>query len=277
MAHRVAILLFLVSLSCAAPSPVDPPAQQTAPQLPDLGRPDAPLTEAEKKLDTAHALRLAADELAHRENRIEHVIALLRYHWPSAHESAELNVLLAEAHSRVLERLDLGRKEDREPHRRHREAGKVHADAALHADPNRGDAHYWKGAVLLHTAEAESSYGRMKEGLQEMLSAEKLDPRVDHGGPDRMIGRVYQETPGWPFLGSRPKAIEYYKKSIDIAPHFALTHLWLAETYQADGQKDKAREEAGSAANEPPRKGHEKEDGETARKAEELLKKLEGK
>jgi tetratricopeptide (TPR) repeat protein len=254
------------------------PQEKVAPSLPDLGEAASPLTDRDKKFDVAQACKEATDELANHEDQVRHVIALLRFHWPSNPESAEINILLAQAHARVLEGLELKNKADREPHRRHREAGKFHVEAALRAKPGSADAHYWHGAILLHTAEAESSYGRMKEGLTEMEAAAKLDPRVDSGGPDRMIGRIYQEAPGWPIgLGSRSKAIGFYKKSLEIAPESRLTHLWIAETYSADGQTDNARTEAAKAAEGKPRPGHEKEDKENIQKAQELLKKLDAK
>jgi Tfp pilus assembly protein PilF len=203
------------------------------------------------------------------------VLSLMRFLAFAAPDAVDVNVRLAADHARLVEPLHADRKEEREAHRRHREMGKHFSREALRLDPNRGDAHYWHGALLLHTADAEQSYGRLKEALKEMLSAEKLNPRCDSGGPDRMIGRIYQETPGGLFfLGSKPKAIEYYRKSLEIAPECKLTHLWLAETYQAEGQTDSARQEAQKAAQGNPRPGHEKEDEDVIRQAQELQKKM---
>jgi len=245
----VALLVSALGVSCAAPAP-EP--------MPELGPQEVNPKDRDKQL--------GSDAF---------VLSLLRFAGPAAPDPVDVNVRLAAAHSRILETLDASKKGERDAHRRHREAGKVFAREALRLDPNRGDVRYWYGALLLHTADAEQSYGRLKEALKEMIAAEKLDPRHDHAGPDRMLGRIYQETPGWPFLGSKSKAIEYYKKSLDLDPGFGLTHLWLAETYRADGQAEAARKEADRAAKEKPRPGHEKEDGDVIRQAQELLKKID--
>src|SRR5207247_1197948 len=129
--------------------------------------------DREKKLDVAGAVREALRELESREDLVPHAISLLRYHWPAAQESADLNAALAQAHARRVEPLELKNEADRAPHKRHREAGTFHAQAALRADANRGDAHYWYGALLLHTADAEQSYSRLKEALAEMQTAKR--------------------------------------------------------------------------------------------------------
>lgn len=192
---------------------------------------------------------------------------LLRLFGPFSPPPFEAGLRQAEAHSRRLEDLDLARPEERPLHDRHLRAGRLHAQEALRLDPDSGEARYWNGALLLHAADAERSYARLKEALAELLAARRLAPRTDSGGPDRMIGRIFQETPGFPFLGSRSKAIDHYLKSLEIAPRFALTRLWLAETYLADGQPGKAREEAARALeSDAP--------ADVARRAEALLRKI---
>ena len=99
-------------------------------------------------------------------------------------------------------------------------------------------------------------------------------PTTDDGGPARMLGRVYQETPGGLLLGSKPEAIKWYKKSIEVAPNAVSTRLWLGETYVAAGQPGLARPELKRVAEIKPRGGHEKEESDYRQKAEALIKKL---
>jgi lipopolysaccharide biosynthesis regulator YciM len=89
-----------------------------------------------------------------------------------------------------------------------------------------------------------------------------------------MLGRIYQETPGWPFLGSRTKAIQWYTKSLEAAPETLRTHLWLGQTYAQDGQMDRARLELEKVSAAKPRAGHEKETVESRQEADALLKTL---
>jgi tetratricopeptide (TPR) repeat protein len=201
-------------------------------------------------------------------------ITLLEGQLPQKPQSVELLVMLAEAHSRSLEVLDVNKKGDLPSHKEHRTKGRSHAQEALRLAPNNGVAHYWLGCLLLHAAEAESSYGRMKEALPHLKLAEHLEPATDDGGPARMLGRVYQETPGGLLLGSKPEAIKWYKKSLEVAPESISTHLWLGETYVAASKPALARPELNRVVATKPRGGHEKEEGEYRQKAENLIKKL---
>jgi len=205
---------------------------------------------------------------------LDRAIALLEGQLPENPQSVELLVMLAEAHSRSLEVLDVKKKGDLASHKEHRTKGRSHAEEALRLAPNNGVAHYWLGCLLLHAAEAERSYGRLKEALPHLELAQKQEPATDDGGPARMLGRVYQETPGGLLLGSKPKAIKWYKKSLEVAPDSISTHLWLAETYAADSKPALARPELKRVVATKPRSGHEKEEGDYRQKAEDLTKKL---
>jgi tetratricopeptide (TPR) repeat protein len=143
--------------------------------------------------------------------------------------------------------------------------------------PDDGVAQFWLGCLLLHAADAERSYGRLKESLPHLELAEKLAPATDDGGPARMLGRVYQETPGGFLLGSKPEAIKWYKKSLEVAPDALSTHLWLGETYIASSKSDLARPELERVVATKARGGHEKEEGLYRQQAEALIQKLPAK
>lgn len=264
---RIVAIGLLLSASCA----VEPDLVPSSGALPELSEPADALTERERSAGPRGAAALARAAMDSREDAPAHVVSLLRHHWPSDPRSAELNALLAEAHARIVDGCDL--KKDAERHRRHRDAGKFHAREAIRVDPDRGPARYWLGQLLLFTADATMSLGLMKEALVELQAAQRLDPGCDHGGPARMLGKVAHETPAL-FGGSNRKAIEHFMSSIALAPAYRKTRLWLAETYWADRQPDKAREEATRAVQTAPRPGFEKEDADLLRQAEELLRKL---
>jgi len=231
------------------------------------------LTEAELKGDPLPAARKLIDQ-RETPGALDHAVALLEAQLLKKPEFPELLVLLAEAHSRCLELLDVKKQADLVPHEQHRTRGRFQAQEALRLAPNNGAAHYWLGCLLLHAAEAERSYGRLKEALPHLELAQKQAPKTDDGGPARMLGRVYQETPGGLLLGSKPEAIKWYRKSLEVAPDSMPTHLWLGETYAASKQPALALPELNRVVATKPRGGHEKEEGDYRQKAEELIKKL---
>jgi tetratricopeptide (TPR) repeat protein len=232
----------------------------------------AELTSQEKSDPITTARQL----IEHRENpgRLARAVMLLEWRKDHGPETAEVHALLAESHSRMVETLNPEKAEDRRRMRQERESGLREARDAIRLAPNQAEGHYWLGWLLLQTADAEQSYGRLKDAISELLQAQQSDPKVDEGGPARMLGRIYQETPGWPFLGSRTKAIRWYTKSLEAAPETLRTHLWLGQTYAQDGQKELARLELEKVSGAKPRAGHEKETLESQQEADSLLKTL---
>lgn len=259
------MMLLLFAVGCAS-----------TPSMPD----DHPwqgvhLNASEQSADPLPSARLMLDQRETPGN-LDHAIALLNWHVERHPESADLHLLLAEAHSRSAEALDLEKKEDRGPHLYHRTEGLKHAQEALKLSPQSGPAHYWLATNLLHAADAERSLGRAKTALAELDQADKLSPDVDEGGPSRMRGRVLSEMPAL-FGGSTAKAIVSLKRSAEIAPGSTTTHLWLAQAYIEGKQPDLARKELEKVVNAKPRAHREKEDGADKQKAQELLKKLDAK
>jgi|SRR5579862_7068986 len=231
------------------------------------------LTHSETQGDPLPAARTLIDQ-GETPGAIDHAIALLEADLPQKPHSVELLVMLAEANSRCLEALDVKKQADLASHELHRTRGRGYAQEALRLEPNHGVAHYWLGCLLLHAADAERSYGRMKEALPHLRLADQQVPATDQGGPARMLGRVYQETPGGFLLGSKPEAIKWYQKSLAAAPDSIPTNLWLGETYVAASQPVLARPVLERAAAIKLRRGHEKEEGAYRQKAEDLIKKL---
>jgi tetratricopeptide (TPR) repeat protein len=233
------------------------------------------LSEGDKKSDP---IPTATKLIEERESpgKLDQAIALLQYHVDQHPDNVALQTLLAEAHSRSAEMLDLAKTEDRAPHQHHRTEGMKHAEEAVKLDPNSGAAHYWLAANQLHAADAERSLGRAKDALKQLDLADQLAPKVDDGGPARMRGKVLADMPGL-FGGSTSKAIASYRRSLEMAPNCITTHLWLGQAYVDAKKNDLARKEFEWVAAAKPRPGHEKEDGEDKQKAQDLIKKLETK
>jgi tetratricopeptide (TPR) repeat protein len=259
-------LLMLLSVGCGSNEPV--PAEGYAWQ-------HVQVSASEQKEDP---IPTATKLIEQRETpgSLDKAIALLDWHVERNPGSAELHELLAQAHSRSAEMLDLNKPEDRSPHQHHRTEGMKHAEQALKLSPDSGAAHYWLAANMLHAADAERSLGRAKDALKQLDLADQLVPKIDDGGPSRLRGKVLSEMPGL-FGGSTSKAIASYRRSLELAPDCITTHLWLGQAYLDAKKPDLARKELEWVVAAKPTPGHEKDAGEDKAKAQELLKKLETK
>jgi tetratricopeptide (TPR) repeat protein len=233
------------------------------------------LSDAEKKDDPMPAATRLIEE-RETPGHLDHAIALLQWHVERHPDSVELQQLLAEAHSRAAEMLDIAKPEERAPHQHHRTEGMKHGEEAVKLDANSGAAHYWLAANQLHAADAERSLGRAKDALKQLDLADQLTPKIDEGGPSRLRGKVLADMPGL-FGGSTSKAIANYRRSLEIAPNCIITHLWLGQAYLDAKKPDLARKEFEWVVAAKSRPGHEKDDGEDKQKAQELLKKLDTK
>jgi tetratricopeptide (TPR) repeat protein len=277
--------IWVLPILAACCSPDEPPAPAPPKVAQDSPLPAPPplleslpaLIPQEEKLSVDQALAAANDLIEKRETdgSLEHAAALLRYHWQRHPDSGPLNTLLAQLHVRFLDRLDSDNAEDRPKMAKHREAGKLHAKEALRIDAQNGPAHYWFGHILLQFADAEQSYGRLKEAVPQFEAAEKADPNYDNGGPLRMLGRIYQETPGGPFfMGDKKKAMGYFERAVAASGEFLQNRLWLAEVYVDQKKFAEAKSQIDSILNAKPRQAHAREDQKYQEKAKKLQDKI---
>jgi len=119
------------------------------------------------------------------------------------------------------------------------------ARAAVALNPKAAEGHFWLGVldgVYGETKGIFKSLSMVPEIKQEMAAASAINPSVEGGGPDRVLGRLYFKLPGFKG-GDNKKSIEHLEKSLKDAPTNALTRLYLAETFKSEGMKDKALEQ----------------------------------
>ena len=63
-----------------------------------------------------------------------------------------------------------------------------------------------------------------------LLAARKLDATLSEAGPDRSLGYLYLDAPGWPVsVGSHEKARKHLESALKLAPHYPEHALALAE------------------------------------------------
>jgi len=125
------------------------------------------------------------------------------------------------------------------------EQGVYHAKKAVQLGPEKAEGYYWLGVDNGVYGEAKgvlNSLFLVKPIKEEMNKVLAIDPTFDDGGADRVLGRLYYELPGL-FGGSNKKSLEHLLKSRDMGPRVGLTRIYLADTYLALGNVQKAREE----------------------------------
>ncbi len=106
--------------------------------------------------------------------------------------------------------------------------------------------HYYLGLNLGQLAQAEMLHGLklVHEMEHEWQLAANLDVRFDFAGPNRNLGLLYRDTPGWPVsIGNRDKAEEFLQSAAVLAPDDPENILNLAETYLKWGETANARHE----------------------------------
>jgi tetratricopeptide (TPR) repeat protein len=124
------------------------------------------------------------------------------------------------------------------------EQGIYHGKKAVQTNPDKAEGHFWLGVCYGVYGEAKgvlkslSLVKPIKEAMRRVL---EIDPAYDKGGADRVLGRVYYELPGFAG-GSKQKSLEHLLKAMEYGPRVGLNLLYLADTYIALDEPDKARE-----------------------------------
>lgn len=126
----------------------------------------------------------------------------------------------------------LGGRGPEQDRKRTLEAGIDAGRAAVAAEPDRPEGHFWIAANMGALAE---SFG-LRQGLKyrgairdELLIVLKLDPAFEQGSADRALGRWYYKVPRL-FGGSTRKSEEHLRKSLTYNPNSHSSLFFLAET-----------------------------------------------
>ncbi len=69
--------------------------------------------------------------------------------------------------------------------------------------------------------------------------ARELDEQFDEAGPDRNLGLLYLEAPGWPLsIGHRGRARHHLERAVTLAPNYPENRLNLLEARLRWGERD---------------------------------------
>jgi len=117
---------------------------------------------------------------------------------------------------------------------------------AIALDPDSAPAHYYLALNLGQLARTETlvALALVREMEQEFKTAAKLDANFDYAGPERYLGILYRNAPGWPVsIGSRHEARAWLEQAGQLAPGYPENHLNLVESHLQWHERDDARRE----------------------------------
>jgi len=100
-------------------------------------------------------------------------------------------------------------------------------------EPRLAAAHYYLSMNLGQLARTKmlGALPLVDEMERHFKLAAALDPKLDHAGPERCLGLLYRDAPGWPAsVGSKAKARAHLVKAAEIAPEFPENRLNLLES-----------------------------------------------
>lgn len=118
------------------------------------------------------------------------------------------------------------------------------ADAAR-SIPNAAEVFHWDA---VNWGEWALVYGKMaavREGAadrirREATIANMIDPKLDGGGPARVLGRLHDQTPHVPFItgwASSKEAVRFLNQALKSDPANKITRVFLAEAMVNDSSK----------------------------------------
>jgi hypothetical protein len=118
----------------------------------------------------------------------------------------------------------------------------------LARETNSAPGHYYLAMNYGQLAQAEApsvaAYRLVRQIEHEFKTAADLDKTFDYAGPERCLGLLYRDAPGWPFsIGSRHKAREWLEQAAKLAPEDPENHLNLAESFLQWHESDNANRE----------------------------------
>jgi hypothetical protein len=118
--------------------------------------------------------------------------------------------------------------------------------ALIAQEPKIAAGHYYLAMNLGQLARTQflGALRLVREMEHEFLAAAALDPGLDYAGPERNLGMLYREAPGWPLsIGSQHKSRPYAEKAAHLVPEFPENHLNLIESHLKWGEPDAAKKQ----------------------------------
>jgi hypothetical protein len=108
---------------------------------------------------------------------------------------------------------------------------------AARAIPGAAEVFFWDSVNWGEWALAYGKMAAVREGAADRIRREAtiamlIDPKTDGGGPQRVLGRLHDQTPHIPFLtgwASSREAVRFLRESYKIDPTNKITRVFLAD------------------------------------------------
>ncbi|MDB6052969.1 MAG: hypothetical protein JWN25_492 [Verrucomicrobiales bacterium] len=116
-------------------------------------------------------------------------------------------------------------------------------EEALAQAPGSTGLHYYlaMNAGQLARTKSIGALKLVERMEQEFLKARQIDPGYDYAGPDRNLGLLYRDAPGWPARsGDRKNSIQHPRQAFQLHAEYPDNMLNLAESYAHWGDKETA-------------------------------------
>jgi len=113
-------------------------------------------------------------------------------------------------------------------------------------DPKSAPGHYYLAMNLGQLAQTKTlgALRIVEEMEREFKAVRDLDARFDYAGPDRNLGLLYFEAPGWPAsIGNKSRARKHLERAVEVAPEYPENHLCLLEAYLKWGDRKNVERE----------------------------------
>lgn len=118
--------------------------------------------------------------------------------------------------------------------------------SAARAITGAGQVFFWDSVNWGEWALAYGKMAAVREGAADRIRREAtiamlVDPKMEGGGPQRVLGRLHDETPRVPFLSgwaSSKEAVRFLKESYKIDPANKITRVFLADAMVSDDSKN---------------------------------------
>lgn len=101
-------------------------------------------------------------------------------------------------------------------------------------NPNLAAGHYYMAMNMAQLARTKllGALPLVNQMEAEWKKARNLDERIDYAGPDRYLGLLYRDAPGWPVsVGDTSKGKKLLRRAAEISPNFPENYLNLIESY----------------------------------------------
>jgi hypothetical protein len=120
-------------------------------------------------------------------------------------------------------------------------------ERALAQHEKSAELHYYLAMNLGELAQTKGigALKLVRRMETEFLRAQELNSQLDYAGPDRNLGELYLEAPGWPTsVGNHTKARQHLMRAVQIAPDYPDNHITLLEAYLKLDDDSAAQHEA---------------------------------